>query len=778
VLKQLSAAQSRHENNGKLTKADIEGATERPEALKVKPSGIPAELREPRQWVCWRFDRREGKWTKVPIDPSSGKLASCTDPATWGTFERAMARYQKGGLDGVGFVFTRDDDFAGVDLDDSRDPETGLIEPGAQEILTRLNSYTEVSPTGTGVKVFLKAAVPPGGNRKAKVEMYDHARFFTITGRRLPDALPTVKKSPKALARLHAELFPEPPPKPVAMAAAQPNGLTDDQIISKATAAKNGAKFKQLWAGDTTGYRSHSEADLALCGLLKFWTGPDAERIDRLFRKSGLMRDKWNRVGPRVLAKALEGNTEFYKPLAAPGDDAPDISEPGGRTDDANAKRFVLRFGRKTRWCAPWKKWLVWDGRRWKPDDTERIWSWAGKIGNHLWAELSEVAGALRREEANKVITFCRHSNGARATEDMIKKARGQPGIPITHERLDADPWLLNCLNGTLDLGTGRLRKHRQEDYLTKLCPVEYDPDAKCPQWIKFLRRVMNDNKGLVRYLQRSIGYALTGEVTEQCLWFLYGTGANGKSTFTRTVQDLLGDYACQAAPDLLMAKKYQSHPTEWADLFGKRFVVASEAEQGKRFAEAVIKEKTGGEKVKGRGMHQDFFEFVATHKFFLCANHKPVIRGKDWGIWRRFRLVPFTVTIPEGERDPRLLDKLREEFSGILAWAVRGCRRWQETGLMDPPEVLEATENYRRESDLLQQFLDEVCVLRPDVKTQASRLLEAYRDWTGDRFMTQKALAAELSAKGFQNSKGHANRKFWLGIGVPDDFGCVAHER
>jgi hypothetical protein len=314
------------------TKAAIVSCPDRrPESLPIKHADIPEELREARQWVCWRWkwredggDKQGGRWTKVPIDPKSGRFAKTTDPATWGTFERAMAGSKREEVDGVGFVFTEGDPFAGVDLDECRDPATGDIDSWAAEIVKELCSYTEVSPTGTGVKVILRGQVPEGGNRKGGVEMYDRSRFFAVTGCRVTGTPAKVLRRPKALRCLHARLFSAAVDHPPTSTppTARKSGLSDDEIIGLAKAARNGDKFSRLWAGDTSGYSSPSEADLALCALTAFWTR-DPQQLDRLFCKSGLYRaDKWGRQDyrERTMANALTltGNN-YYRGNGPPG---------------------------------------------------------------------------------------------------------------------------------------------------------------------------------------------------------------------------------------------------------------------------------------------------------------------------------------------------------------------------------------------------------------------------------------------------------------------------
>jgi len=296
-----------------------------PRALPLIPDGIPGELESEDRWVPWRWESRNGKWTKVLVNAASGCRASSTDPSSWSRFEQAVRYAQEKRLPGAGFVFTGSP-FAGVDLDSCRDPETGRLEEWAREIAAKLHSYTEASPSGTGVKVFVRGALPPGRRRKGRIEMYDSGRFFAVTGHRLPDAPTGVMERTKELAALHRHVFGSPPAKPQHSRPADlPGGadLDDVELIRRAASAANGEKFARLWAGDTSGYADggnagHSEADLALCSLLAFWAGPDEERIDRLFRHSGLYRPKWERddYRSRTIGAALASRDEFWAPHA------------------------------------------------------------------------------------------------------------------------------------------------------------------------------------------------------------------------------------------------------------------------------------------------------------------------------------------------------------------------------------------------------------------------------------------------------------------------------
>jgi putative DNA primase/helicase len=381
------------------------------------------------------------------------------------------------------------------------------------------------------------------------------------------------------------------------------------------------------------------------------------------------------------------------------------------------------------------------------------------------------MAEAVKAEK-ERLVRLLKHYlawEDARRVAACLEMIKSEPGIAVLPEDLDRDPFLFNLENGTLELRTGTLREHRREDLITKLAPVTYDPDATCPLWLAFLDRVLAGNDDLITYLQRVAGYCLTGDVSEQALWFLYGTGANGKSTFLSTLLAAFGEYGMQAVPELLMVKANESHPTERADLFRKRLVCTIETEDGRRLAEALMKQMTGGDKVRARKMRQDFFEFEPTHKILLAANHRPVIRGTDHGVWRRIKVLPFTVTIPEAEKDRDLATKLRAELPGILNWMLRGCLDWQRYGLGEPEEVTVATDAYRADQDLVAGFVAECCHAHSTLKAPAAALYEAYGRWSGDKTTTQRSFGDRLEAMGYQRERTNKAR-FHHGIGLLAD--------
>jgi len=436
------------------------------------------------------------------------------------------------------------------------------------------------------------------------------------------------------------------------------------------------------------------------------------------------------------------------------------------RTDLGNAKRLVHHHGENLRYCYPWDTWLIWDDVRWAPDDSGEIFRKAKDTVLQIYKEAHVSVDPQERKQIGK---HALQSEGMSRLKAMIEAAESESGIPALPEALDNDLWLLNVQNGTLDLKTKALLNHSRDRLITKVAPVKYDADAQCPNWLAFLNRIMDDNDNLIDFLQRVVGYLLTGSTQEQVLFFLYGTGANGKSTFLETLTALLGEYAAQTPTDTLMIKRGGGVPNDVARLRGARFVSAVEADEGKRLAESLVKQLTGGDTITARFLHKEFFEFKPQFKLLLAANHKPIIRGNDNAIWRRIRLIPFTVTIPPEEQDRKLPINLREELSGILNWALEGCKQWQRDGLGLPDEVKVATDDYRAEMDTIGDFVTSCCLELPNAKVSAKMLYLAYKGWcdnNSERIMSNKWFVSKLTERGFSRSRGGTNGSYiWTGI-------------
>ena len=470
------------------------------------------------------------------------------------------------------------------------------------------------------------------------------------------------------------------------------------------------------------------------------------------------------------------------------GDPMPD--EP--MTELGYAHRLVHVYGGRLRCVPAWKRWLMWDGQRWAHDTTGQAPRCAKTIARRLTAaaleELARAATALRAavtaedagaakdakaalSAAQAAVSAAKKGESAHAIAGVLTLAGTEPGIVVTPDDLDADPFLLNCTNGTLDLRTGKLRDHNPADLLTKMTGAAYRPDAAGPEFTKFLDRVQPD-QAMREYLARLFGHGLEGRVTEHLLQIHCGAGANGKSTLIDVMQLALGDYAAAADPELLTAKTFDAHPTGTADLFGLRLAVLHESDRGRRLAEGTVKRLTGGDRVKARRMREDFWSFAPSHTFVMLSNHKPVVGGTDEGIWRRLRLVPWDVIIPPKERDEHLGDRLALEQDAVLAFLVAGYRDWRKDGLRDPEAVTTATASYRNESDALKRFIDQKCMTGPNFTAPSSGLFAAWCKWCdaeGEEHGSQTAFSLALTNRGYDKRPTMAG-KVWKGIGIEND--------
>lgn len=511
-----------------------------------------------------------------------------------------------------------------------------------------------------------------------------------------------------------------------------------------------------------------------------------------------------------VLAAAAPVEPGAADPAAAAGDPLPQTVRrmeqrlrDAGRcewgefefTDDGNVGRLEKLHGADLRYVGEWKQWFVWDGRRWQADHSGEIFRRASATALSLAIEAQAAPG---RDGMRACLAWFEKSQSGRAIETLARLARTAGLIPVGHDLFDRRPMLFNCPNGTIDLCSGTLTRHNRDDYLTALCPTEFEPDADCPSWLAFLRRVFpsdvgrtddaepghdpNDggNTDLIAFVQRLLGYCMTGVTSVNAMPIFWGSGANGKSTLLDVVQDVIGGSYAMSAPDgFLMSRNSEQHPTELADLFGKRLVVVAETQQNRRLDEALVKRLTGGDKLRARRMRENFWEFDPTHKLILCTNHRPQVRGTDPGIWRRLLLVPFAVRFwdpdkkekgPEHlKQDKELKAKLRSEAKGILAWLVRGALDWQKSGIEQPAEVREMTSEYRGEEDTLGRFLEERYartseggVWLKDLHADLVRWTEVNRERCS---FTSRTLAAELRARKLVVRPSTGNQKKVIGL-------------
>lgn len=407
--------------------------------------------------------------------------------------------------------------------------------------------------------------------------------------------------------------------------------------------------------------------------------------------------------------------------------------------DDSLALVFTELHGSNLRFTAHWGRWSIWDGRCWRIDKTLYVVDLAREVCRKTASRVENPQAARRIASAQSVAA-------------IERLARSDRRHAATIDQWDVNPWLLNTPAGVVDLRTGRLRAAEREDYMTKITAV--GPSGDCPLWRSFLSRITNGDENLQCFLQRMCGYALTGVTSENALFFLYGTGANGKSVFLNTITGVMGDYARTAPMETFIASKTEHHPTDLAGLQGARLVTAAEIDDGRRWAESKLKSLTGGDRITARFMRQDYFEYSPQFKIMIAGNHKPSLRSVDEAMRRRFNLLPFTVTVPSAERDPQLTKKLREEWAGILQWMIEGCLLWQSGGLQIPKAVSAATADYLAAEDVLSQWFEDRCDLDGKTWTSSAALYGDWLDWCQkkqEESGSQKRFAESLASHGIK---------------------------
>ena len=426
-------------------------------------------------------------------------------------------------------------------------------------------------------------------------------------------------------------------------------------------------------------------------------------------------------------------------------------------TEDGLASAFTRRYGQDWRYCAQWSKWFVWTGQRWNEDQVLFV--------HHLARGVCRAASM--KADSPRLKAKLASASTIAAVERIT---RAEPNHAALVDEWDADIWLFNTPGGVIDLRTGAMRSHQRADRMTKISTAT--PRGACPQWLVFMAQVTGGDAELQAYLQRVAGYCLTGSTQEHALFFLYGTGSNGKSVFVNTLFTLLGDYAANAPMETFMETRTERHPTDLAGLRGSRLVTATETEQGRRWNEAKIKEITGGDRVTARFMRQDYFTYSPQFKLVISGNHKPSIRNVDEAMKRRMHLVPFTVTIPAERRDRQLQTKLLTERDGILAWALQGCLLWQRDGLQPPESVQKATAEYFEAEDAIGRWIEERCVLDANAKSLTAELFNDWKQWadaSGEFIGSQRRFSDLLLSKGLEKWRNSVGIRGYQGVGLKE---------
>lgn len=714
---------------------------------------IPHELKELNNWCCFRIESDgRGRTTKRPYNPITDTFSKSNDKSTWVSFEDAVSLSPN--YDGVGFFF--EEPYVGVDLDNiGSEIEAYQDNPDVDNIVSEfiegLSTYAEISPSGNGLHLITKAKLPSGGRRRGNVEMYHSGRYFTVTGKHIGGYRHVNDEDIGQLEFLHKKYIQRPVNTEITnTSTGTGNNLPTDEIVKIAKQSKHGLRFATLYEGDWSQfYSSQSEADMAFASDLAFWTARDAKKMDAIFRKSNLFRDKWDEkrgdktYGDITLDKAIESCSNEFIPETTDDDFQlyllDDAVKPAKKKkfysydDTGNAERLRDRYGSLIRYNYTAKSWMYYDGKRWKYDDDGKMKHLVDKVIMELKNEQIsyENYDGYAEEEVKKFRTrHWKDSRNHNKKENMLKETMHL--LPTHNHDFDVDFSLINVQNGYIDLNTGELNEHTREKMFTKISNTEYTDKADAPLWESFLHDIFLGDVELIKFMQRAVGYSLSGFTSEQVMFVLYGNGRNGKSVFIDVLNEVFGSYATNIRPQAIMASKFSgsSGPTpEIAKLDGARFVTTTEPNEGDRFDEGLLKQLTGGDMVSARKLHENEFEFVPQLKLWMATNHKPYVRGTDDGIWRRFVIIPFNKQIPLHQVDKNLLFKLKKELPAIMKWCVDGYTEWKKIGLAEPEVVRRERDEYRNEMDPIEMFIEECCVKR-NTDVSASVLFKAYDNW------------------------------------------------
>lgn len=716
----------------------------------MKVQKIPQTLKDLGEFCCWKYEVKDGRKTKVPYNPVNGYGARTNDPSTFVPFDTAV---NAPSYDGIGIRVSGA--FVGIDLDHCMDD--GNLLPWAKEITDRFaDTYIEVSPSGEGARIFCLLPSDLNYNtetyyiKKGGIEVYIPGytnRFLTVTGNALTQA--DVTETEEALMWLLETYMRRPNPTTPAAVVCGKSYLSDDSVIAKASTAVNGEKFLKLWNGDISDYGSHSEADAALISILAFWCSGNTEQIDRLFRSSALMREKWDKCrgadtyGNITIAKVVSKMTDFYKPIIKPsaaedfGVDRLKELDPMDSAkypwNDIGAGHiFADFFQDRLRYVPERKMWFYYEDGIWNKDTGNlRAMKYCMELANLMYSFALEIKDEDKRKSYMKYAAkWQNHSNRVNILKDA------QVHHPIHYGDFNADIYAFNCKNGTLHIDTGEFTEHRSTDLLTKISPVTYDPTAHSERFSTYIDEIMSGDAERAKFLQKILGYGLTGDTRHECMTILYGaTTRNGKGTLCESVLKVLGEYGCTSRAETIAMKNYtnSSQPSEdVARLVGVRFVNISEPTKGMVLDAAKIKAMTGNDTLNARYLHENSFDFQPQFKIYVNTNYLPVVNDMTLFTSDRVIIIPFERHFDEQTRDTSLKQKFAEPDvqSAILNWLLEGYRMLRKEGLRLPKSVKDATERYQHDSDKMVLFFEDNLVADDTAEELTSVVYARYKGW------------------------------------------------
>lgn len=716
-------------------------------------NNIPDELKQLNNWCVWKFQERNGKKTKIPFNAETGEFAKSNDKTTWSSYETAV---NAEGVDGIGFFF--EPPYLGIDIDDIDDDlhryrHGDKLDNIVNEFNEAFKSYTEESPSGNGLHIIVKGKIPGNRRRKGNIEMYDSGRFFTMTGKRIGKYKEVTETSERVFKTIYDKYLPDNTVKYPTPDNYQQNihNLSEIDVINEIYKSKQSKLFDDLMKGTYEPYyNSHSEADMALANILAFWCAKDYTQMDSIFRQSNLYREKWDEkrknstYGEQTLFKAINEANNIYTPkeekeplryaLSHIFDTKEKKEEYPIRSydDTGNADRFIDRYGNLYKFSYVEKKFYIYDGTKWTLDDRGSIRKLIDEMIEDMKNEKIIHNEDVTEEEAKEFFQkFYKKTRGTQSKKNITDELKHRR--PVTPDSFDKDNMLLNVANGYIDLTSRELYKHDINKMFSQIANTDYSEKMQPAVWLDFLNDIFAGDKEVIRYIQKALGYSLTGSTREQVMFILHGKGRNGKSIFVETISEILGEYSNNMQAKSLMVKKNDNVNTDIARLSKARFVTSSEPNEGFRFDEGLIKQITGGDKVTARFLYAEEFEYTPKFKIWVSTNHKPIIRGTDDGIWRRLVLIPFEVQIPEEKVDKDLKYKLLREAPAILNWMTEGAYMWMREGLEMPDKLKNAGQSYRTEMDVIEQFIEEKCRRIEGGKATANELYETFKKWADD---------------------------------------------
>lgn len=741
--------------------------------MEIKKENIPEEMRDLPNWVLWRYEKRDGKKTKIPYSVT-GARAKSNDPETWTSFDKAARLASQ--YDGVGFMLGMSP-FVGIDVDHCLD--TAEKRARAEQLAKDCNTYTEISPSGTGLHIIGRAELAKGF-RNDVVEVYPNGRYFTVTGNSFGACLP-IGNIQHVIDRLKDSIG-----RAKGAKSSKPDAAVADpeSIIRRIRKSKQAARFVSLFDnGDTSAYDGDdSAADMALMNMLPFWTNGNEEMMERIFSLSALgQREKWKRrpdYRQRTIDKALrDWNGERYGNKWPWGAEyVGKLSEDQERqlanlpaTDTGNAERLKVVFGDRLKYLPEKGRgaaWMKWNGKKWASAYESELYNMVSTVAamsfkaadTYLKADL-ENPDSIKAKKA--IMNFLARTGNQKQIDSCLKRARGLFGASITD--FDRDKYLLNVQNGVVDLETGTLLPHDKARMCSKICRAEFHPElmGRPSLWEQTLAAIVPDAEER-DYLQKWAGYLLIGSAPEEKLLFLYGEGGSGKGTFINTLGYMMGDYADTVDIEIFLSSRNDGHSggaaasPEIAKLAGVRAAIASESGLGRKLNDAKVKNMTGRDDLTARYLYGQQFTFSPVVKFVLQSNYLPaVLDANDTGIRRRLVIAPFMENL-DRLRDPMLKERLKEpeNLAAVLAWCVVGCMAWmQDGGLGEPPDRFKRqAARFYEDSDTLQQFIDEECTTGGAgsvARVRVKEFCDRYRDWLREP-IKRKTITALMKRKGY----------------------------